>query len=229
MNELAEGQLDLAWDKFRQVPMSAAVMDNLYNLALDFERKRQHNKAVAVYEHIASADAGYKAYMKYQCYTCHGTVGHGASRGGHLGLLEQRRDQRDRVEDVPAKEKGESESEEEQRDQAAGRIRSGAWSEVWKFCQCARSIVARAVCTSLLVDVYDTAGHFLRRVATGGALNAPWGLALAPAGRNQGVRVRRRGRGVSSSHGGTASLEPGHAEVGLRARVRNRRRGRRAP
>ncbi|MDH5537218.1 MAG: CHASE2 domain-containing protein, partial [Betaproteobacteria bacterium] len=36
----AQGQLDLAWDKFRQVPMSAAVMDNLYNLALDFERKR---------------------------------------------------------------------------------------------------------------------------------------------------------------------------------------------
>ncbi|HEU4647032.1 MAG TPA: CHASE2 domain-containing protein, partial [Burkholderiales bacterium] len=41
----AQGQLDLAWDKFRQVPMSAAVMDNLYNLALDFERKRQFNKA----------------------------------------------------------------------------------------------------------------------------------------------------------------------------------------
>src|SRR5206468_5240664 len=34
----AQGQLDLAWDKFRQVPMSDAVLDNLYNLALDFER-----------------------------------------------------------------------------------------------------------------------------------------------------------------------------------------------
>ncbi|HEY2991113.1 MAG TPA: cytochrome c [Candidatus Binatia bacterium] len=28
-----------------------------------------------------SAEAGYKAYMKYQCYTCHGTIGHGADRG----------------------------------------------------------------------------------------------------------------------------------------------------
>jgi mono/diheme cytochrome c family protein len=28
-----------------------------------------------------SADSGYKAYMKYQCYTCHGTVGQGADRG----------------------------------------------------------------------------------------------------------------------------------------------------
>jgi mono/diheme cytochrome c family protein len=28
-----------------------------------------------------SAERGYQAYMKYQCYTCHGTVGHGADRG----------------------------------------------------------------------------------------------------------------------------------------------------
>jgi mono/diheme cytochrome c family protein len=28
-----------------------------------------------------SADAGYKAFMKYQCYTCHGTVGQGGDRG----------------------------------------------------------------------------------------------------------------------------------------------------
>jgi uncharacterized protein (TIGR03118 family) len=32
------------------------------------------------------------------------------------------------------------------------------------------------------VDVYDSSGTFLRRVATGGALNAPWGLTLAPGG-----------------------------------------------
>jgi len=28
-----------------------------------------------------SAEPGYKAYMKYQCYTCHGTVGQGGDRG----------------------------------------------------------------------------------------------------------------------------------------------------
>ena len=32
-----------------------------------------------------------------------------------------------------------------------------------------------------VVDVYDTAGNMIRRVAAGGALNAPWGLAVAPA------------------------------------------------
>jgi mono/diheme cytochrome c family protein len=28
-----------------------------------------------------SADRGYHAYMKYMCYTCHGTLGQGADRG----------------------------------------------------------------------------------------------------------------------------------------------------
>jgi uncharacterized protein (TIGR03118 family) len=32
------------------------------------------------------------------------------------------------------------------------------------------------------VDVYDNSGHLLQRVASGGMLNAPWGVALAPAG-----------------------------------------------
>lgn len=31
------------------------------------------------------------------------------------------------------------------------------------------------------VDAYDTAGTFIRRVASRGTLNSPWGLALAPA------------------------------------------------
>src|SRR5467141_872193 len=47
-----QGQLDLAWDKFRQVPLSEALLDNLYNLALDFERKRQFNKAEGVFRYM---------------------------------------------------------------------------------------------------------------------------------------------------------------------------------
>jgi uncharacterized protein (TIGR03118 family) len=32
------------------------------------------------------------------------------------------------------------------------------------------------------VDAFDTAGHLIRRVASRGQLNSPWGLALAPDG-----------------------------------------------
>jgi serine/threonine-protein kinase len=55
-----QGQLDLAFDRFRRVPLSDALMDNLSNLALDFERKRQFNKALAVYEHMAGYNKQYK-------------------------------------------------------------------------------------------------------------------------------------------------------------------------
>ncbi|WP_296510161.1 serine/threonine-protein kinase [Rhodoferax sp.] len=55
-----QGQLDMAFDRYRRVPASEALWGNLYNLALDFERKRQFNKAQAVYEHIASQEPGFK-------------------------------------------------------------------------------------------------------------------------------------------------------------------------
>jgi CHASE2 domain-containing sensor protein len=55
-----QGQLDMAWDKFRQVPLSAALMENLYNLALDFERKRQFNKAESVFRHMHGFDPKFR-------------------------------------------------------------------------------------------------------------------------------------------------------------------------
>lgn len=55
-----QGQLDMAFDRFRRVPMADALMGNLYSLALDFERKRQFNKAQSVYEHMAAYDKDYK-------------------------------------------------------------------------------------------------------------------------------------------------------------------------
>jgi eukaryotic-like serine/threonine-protein kinase len=48
-----QGQLDMAFDKFRKCPMDDSVMDLLYNLALDFERKRQFNKAESVFGYMA--------------------------------------------------------------------------------------------------------------------------------------------------------------------------------
>ncbi len=55
-----QGQLDMAFDRFRRVPFTDALMDNLNNLALDFERKRQFNKAQAVYEYMAGYNKNHK-------------------------------------------------------------------------------------------------------------------------------------------------------------------------
>lgn len=48
-----QGQLDMAFDKFRKCPMDNGLMENMYNLALDYERKRQFNKAEAVFRSMA--------------------------------------------------------------------------------------------------------------------------------------------------------------------------------
>jgi len=37
--------------------------------------------AVYAQEPAGSAERGYQAFLKYQCYTCHGTVGQGGDRG----------------------------------------------------------------------------------------------------------------------------------------------------
>lgn len=56
----SQGQLDMAFDRFRKCPLDSAVMDGLYNLGLDFERKRQFNKAEAVFNYMASFEPNYK-------------------------------------------------------------------------------------------------------------------------------------------------------------------------
>jgi CHASE2 domain-containing sensor protein len=53
-----QGMLDLAYDKFVQCPVQDRTVKNLlYNLALDFERKRMFNKALDIYSHIRTAGA----------------------------------------------------------------------------------------------------------------------------------------------------------------------------
>ncbi|MFZ2853833.1 MAG: serine/threonine-protein kinase [Rhodocyclaceae bacterium] len=48
-----QGQLDMAFDKFRKCPLDDSLMENIYNLGLDFERKRQFNKAEAAFRYMA--------------------------------------------------------------------------------------------------------------------------------------------------------------------------------
>ncbi len=55
-----QGQLDIAFDKFRKLTIDDSIMDLLYNLALDFERKRQFNKAESVYRHMSEYNPKYK-------------------------------------------------------------------------------------------------------------------------------------------------------------------------
>lgn len=55
-----QGQLDTAFDYFRKLPPDDSVLDLIYNLALDYERKRQFNKAENAFRYIAEKNPKFK-------------------------------------------------------------------------------------------------------------------------------------------------------------------------
>lgn len=50
----SQGQLDQAFERYRKCQVNETVLDYMYNLGLDYERKRQYNKGVSVFEYIKS-------------------------------------------------------------------------------------------------------------------------------------------------------------------------------
>src|SRR3546814_4686653 len=51
----------MAFEKFRRVqPVDDRLLDLIYNLALDFERKRQFNKAESAYQYIAGFNKAFR-------------------------------------------------------------------------------------------------------------------------------------------------------------------------
>ena len=59
-----QGQLDIAFDKFRKVAMDDSLMEVLYNLGLDFERKRQFNKAESVFRYMSDYNPKFRDLEK---------------------------------------------------------------------------------------------------------------------------------------------------------------------
>lgn len=79
-----QGQLDMAFEKFRKCPKDDSVMEALYNLSLDYERKRQFNKAHSVYQYIAEYNPKFKdvAQRMNRAKVMEDTVMLGGARGG---------------------------------------------------------------------------------------------------------------------------------------------------
>ena len=60
LSQQGQGQLDMAFEKFRKLPADKSSLELLYNLALDYERKRQFNKAKSVYDYMSDHDANFR-------------------------------------------------------------------------------------------------------------------------------------------------------------------------
>ena len=48
----SQGLLDLAFEKFRRLPLDGETKDLIYNLGLEYEQKRLFSKAIATYEYV---------------------------------------------------------------------------------------------------------------------------------------------------------------------------------
>lgn len=83
-----QGQLDMAMDKFRRLSPDNSVLELFYNLALDFERKRQFSKAASCYDHILKHNRRFRDVKKRrtQATQMEGTIILGA-RGAKAGTL----------------------------------------------------------------------------------------------------------------------------------------------
>lgn len=55
-----KGKLEQAFECYQQLPISKDNLNLLYNVALDFERKRKFNNTVAVYQYILQQRPGFK-------------------------------------------------------------------------------------------------------------------------------------------------------------------------
>ncbi|MGB5395680.1 MAG: serine/threonine-protein kinase, partial [Gammaproteobacteria bacterium] len=60
----AQGQLDQAFEKYRECPVDDTLLDRLYSLGLDFERRRQFSKAEMVFNYIEQHRSGYRDCKK---------------------------------------------------------------------------------------------------------------------------------------------------------------------
>jgi len=56
----AQGKLDLAFQNLKKCPLDYSILELLYTIALDYERKRLFSKAINVYDYISRIDSDYR-------------------------------------------------------------------------------------------------------------------------------------------------------------------------
>jgi serine/threonine-protein kinase len=85
----SQGMLDMAFDKFKKCPPADDILEGMYTLALDFERKRQFNKAAAVYEYILENNPKFKDVKQRMERTKDAgeSMVFGGGAGGGMGTL----------------------------------------------------------------------------------------------------------------------------------------------
>jgi CHASE2 domain-containing sensor protein len=171
-----QGQLDMAFEKFRKCsPVDEQVLEAMYNLALDFERKRQFNKATSVYQYMGKHDKEFRdvASRMSRSQKMEETVMLGGS-GGHAGgslILDQ-----DGIEKPML---GRYEIEKELGKGAMGVVYLGKDPKISRVVAIKTMALAQEFDEDELEEVKE---RFFREAETAGRLNHPYIVTIYDAG-----------------------------------------------
>jgi serine/threonine-protein kinase len=170
-----QGQLDMAWDKFRKVPLDDGLLDNLYNLALDFERKRQFNKAEAVFAYMSAFNPKFRdiAQKLSRAKQLSETVILGGAGGGKTNTSILTADQ------VEKPMLGRYQVEKELGKGAMGVVYQGRDPKIGRVVAIKTMALAQEFEADELADVKE---RFFREAETAGRLNHPNIVTIFDAG-----------------------------------------------
>ena len=172
-----QGQLDIAFDKFRKVPMDDSLMEVLYNLGLDFERKRQFNKAESVFKYMSEYNPKFRDLEQRvtQAHAMSETVILGGGGGGRTNASTMVLDRAG----VSKPMLGRYEIEKELGKGAMGVVYQGKDPKIGRVVAIKTMALAQEFEPDELQDVKE---RFFREAETAGRLNHPNIVAIYDAG-----------------------------------------------
>ena len=172
-----QGQLDIAFDKFRKVPIDDSLMEVLYNLGLDFERKRQFNKAESVFKYMAEYNPKFRDLEQRlnQAREMSETVILGGGGGGRTNASTMRLDKAG----VSKPMLGRYEIEKELGKGAMGVVYYGKDPKIGRVVAIKTMALAQEFEADELQDVKE---RFFREAETAGRLNHPNIVSIYDAG-----------------------------------------------
>ncbi|MBI5625669.1 MAG: CHASE2 domain-containing protein [Nitrosomonadales bacterium] len=171
-----QGQLDIAFDKFRKVPMDDSLMEVLYNLGLDFERKRQFNKAESVFKYMAEYNPKFRDLGERLAQTK--AMSETIILGGSSGRSNESTMKLDRA-GVSKPMLGRYEVEKELGKGAMGVVYLGKDPKIGRVVAIKTMALAQEFEADELQDVKD---RFFREAETAGRLNHPNIVSIYDAG-----------------------------------------------
>lgn len=172
----SQGQLDMAFEKYRKCPLDDNMMEVLYNLALDYERKRQFNKAGNVYDYMAQHDPNYRDVptRRKRSKQMEETVVLGSGQGSGSGTMAL-----DGSEGVEKPKLGRYDVEKELGKGAMGTVYQGRDPKINRVV----AIKTLALSEEFEEDeVEDVKNRFFREAETAGRLNHPNIVTIYDAG-----------------------------------------------